>query len=266
MEEARPVILVTGGASGIGLAVAHAALALDWKVALLDVEEAKLDAARAELAAGDSVVSLPCSVTDESAVEAIVADCEDQLGPLTGLVNSAGIGLDAQALDTEVDAFRRVLEVNLLGSFIVARTVARRMADRGHGAIVNLSSVSGIQGNVGRTAYGASKGGVIAMTKVMAVEFAPLGLRVNVVAPGPVETPLVTDLHTDTMRQSWSETVPQRRYGRPDEIAQAALFLLDDARSGYITGQVLAVDGGFTSAGVLKGVDLKSRPRGEKEH
>ncbi|WP_281827195.1 SDR family NAD(P)-dependent oxidoreductase [Jannaschia rubra] len=247
-------VLITGGASGIGLATARAALAEGWSVALLDRDEGNLKAARDGLDAPDRVETLACSVTDEAGVAAAVGRCEDRLGPLSGLVNSAGIGLDAQALDTEVDDFRRVLEVNLIGTFIAARTVAARMVDRGRGAIVNIASVSGMVGNVGRTAYGASKGGIVTMTKVMAVELAPFGVRSNAVAPGPVETPLVSDMHTEAMRRSWAETIPQARYGTPEEIAQAALFLLDDARSGYVTGQVLAVDGGFTTSGILRGV------------
>ena len=98
------------------------------------------------------------------------------------------------------------------------------------------------------------------MTKVMAAELSPHGLRINAVAPGPIETPLVRDMHTPEMRQGWIDTVPQRRYGTAEEIAQATLFLLDDAKSSYITGQVLAVDGGFTTGGVLSGVALKSAP------
>ena len=265
MRAAGDVLLVTGGASGIGLATARGALALGWKVALLDRPEARPEAVCAGLDAGDRAISLPGSVTEEAEVAALVADCEARLGPVAGLVNSAGIGLDAQALDTEVADFRRVLEVNLLGSFIATRAVARRMAGRGRGAVVNIASVSGQRGNVGRTAYGASKGGLIAMTKVMAVEFAPLGLRVNAVAPGPIETPLVRDMHTEAMRRSWAATVPQRRYGTPEEVAQAALFLLDENRSGYVTGQVLAVDGGFGAAGVLEGVALAFEPGDDAE-
>ena len=153
-----------------------------------------------------------------------------------------------------------MIEINLLGSFILSKAAARRMLPRAQGAIVNIASVSGMMGNVGRTAYGASKAGVISMTKVMAAELSPHGLRINAVAPGPIETPLVRDMHTPEMRQGWIDTVPQRRYGTAEEIAQATLFLLDDAKSSYITGQVLAVDGGFTTGGVLSGVALKSAP------
>jgi NAD(P)-dependent dehydrogenase (short-subunit alcohol dehydrogenase family) len=179
-------------------------------------------------------------------VEAI----EAEFGALTGVVNSAGIGRDVPALDTSVDLFRRMLEVNLIGSFVVSREAARHMRARG-GSIVNIASVSGIKGNKGRVAYGASKGGVLTMTKVMAVELASLGIRVNAIAPGPIETPLVQEIHTPEVRAAWMTTVPQRRYGSPAEIAGAAVFLLDDRKSSYVTGQTICVDGGFTAAGII---------------
>jgi NAD(P)-dependent dehydrogenase (short-subunit alcohol dehydrogenase family) len=179
------------------------------------------------------------------------AACEAEFGPLTGVVNSAGIGRDVPALDTSVDLFRKMLEVNLIGSFVVSREVAKRMRERGAGSIVNIASVSGVMGNKGRVAYGASKGGVITMTKVMAVELASLGIRVNAIAPGPIETPLVQEVHTPEVRAAWMSTVPQRRYGLPGEIAGTAVFLLDNRKSSYITGQTICVDGGFSIAGIL---------------
>jgi NAD(P)-dependent dehydrogenase (short-subunit alcohol dehydrogenase family) len=125
------------------------------------------------------------------------------------------------------------------------------MRARGSGSIVNIASVSGVMGNKGRVAYGASKGGVITMTKVMAVELASSGIRVNAIAPGPIETPLVQEVHTPEVRAAWMTTVPQRRYGSPDEIAGAAVFLLDQRKSSYITGQTICIDGGFSIAGIL---------------
>jgi NAD(P)-dependent dehydrogenase (short-subunit alcohol dehydrogenase family) len=258
-------VLITGGASGIGFAVAQSCLELGFGVALLDRNEAALSQAQAQLAACGRVITIIASVSDEAALDAACTRTEIELGPLHGAVNSAGIGLDAQALDTELDAFRTVIEVNLLGSFALSKAVARRMLPRGCGAIVNIASVSGMTGNVGRTAYGATKAGVIAMTKVMAAELSAQGLRINAVAPGPIETPMVRDVHTADMRQAWIDTVPQRRYGTPEEIAQAVVFLLDETRSSYITGQVLAVDGGFTATGILSGVTLKSALVQERE-
>jgi NAD(P)-dependent dehydrogenase (short-subunit alcohol dehydrogenase family) len=141
--------------------------------------------------------------------------------------------------------------VNVVGSFIVARAVVRAMRESGGGAIVNIASVSGLRGNIGRTAYGASKGAVVTMTRVMAVELASAKIRVNAIAPGPVETAMVRAMHTADARRNWVNRVPQGRYGQPHEIARAAAFLLDAEQSSYVTGHVLAVDGGFLAGGLL---------------
>ncbi|WP_262271169.1 SDR family NAD(P)-dependent oxidoreductase [Microvirga yunnanensis] len=245
-------VLVTGGASGIGLAVVEAILAEGWRAIVADLEQKSLDRCREALSPANNWVRFErMDVADEEGVVRTIAACEAEFGPITGVVNSAGIGRDVPALDTSVDLFRRMLEVNLIGSFVVSREAAKRMRDRGSGSIVNIASVSGLVGNKGRVAYGASKGGVITMTKVMAVELASLGIRVNAIAPGPIETPLVQEVHTPDVRAAWMTTVPQRRYGSPDEIAGAAAFLLDPRKSSYITGQTICVDGGFSIAGIL---------------
>jgi NAD(P)-dependent dehydrogenase (short-subunit alcohol dehydrogenase family) len=248
----QQTVIVTGGASGIGLAVVEAILAEGWRAVVADLEQRNLDRCRDVLSPSNNRVRFErMNVADEDEVVRTVAACEAEFGPITGVVNSAGIGRDVPALDTSVDLFRRMLEVNLIGSFIVSREAAKLMQVRGSGSIVNIASVSGVIGNRGRVAYGASKGGVITMTKVMAVELASLGIRVNAIAPGPIETPLVQEVHTPEVRAAWMTTVPQRRYGSPDEIAGAAIFLLDQRKSSYITGQTICVDGGFSIAGIL---------------
>jgi NAD(P)-dependent dehydrogenase (short-subunit alcohol dehydrogenase family) len=227
-------ILVTGGASGIGFAIVQAIVERGWQVVVADVDPANLDQAREQLARHDKLVRFEqLNVTDEDAVVKAIARCETELGPLTGLVNSAGIGSDVACLDTTTALFRKTLEVNLIGSFVAAREAARVMRAHSRGAIVNIASVSGIRGNSGRVAYGASKAGVISMTQVMAVELASVGIRVNAIAPGPIETPLVREMHTAQARARWIDAVPQHRYGTPHEIAGAAL----------------CIDGGFTAAG-----------------
>ncbi|MET0428313.1 MAG: SDR family NAD(P)-dependent oxidoreductase [Microvirga sp.] len=248
----KQTVLVTGGASGIGRAIVDAVLAEGWNVVVADLDNANLERCRDELGSFAGRLRFePMDVADEDAVIRAVSACEDGFGPLTGVVNSAGIGRDVPSLDTSVELFRRMLEVNLIGSFVVSREAARRMRERGGGSIVNIASVSGVKGNKGRVAYGASKGGVITMTKVMAVELAPLGIRVNAIAPGPIETPLVQEVHTPQVRAAWMSTVPQRRYGLPDEVAGTAIYLLDGAKSGYVTGQTICVDGGFSIAGII---------------
>jgi NAD(P)-dependent dehydrogenase (short-subunit alcohol dehydrogenase family) len=250
----QQTILVTGGASGIGLAIVEAVLAEGWRAIVADLDQRNLDQCRDSLAApADHVRYERMNVADEDAVVRAVAACEAEFGPVTGVVNSAGIGRDVPALDTSVDLFRKMLEVNLIGSFVVSREAAKYMRPRGAGSIVNIASVSGVMGNKGRVAYGASKGGVITMTKVMAVELALLGVRVNAIAPGPIETPLVQEVHTPEVRAAWLTGVPQRRYGSPAEIAGAAVFLLDERKSSYVTGQTICVDGGFTIAGIIGG-------------
>ncbi|ACL58016.1 SDR family NAD(P)-dependent oxidoreductase [Methylobacterium nodulans] len=244
-------VLVTGGASGIGFAIVEAVLAEGWRAIVADLDQRSLDRARDAFGSRADVRLEALNVTDEEAVTRSIAACEAEFGPLTGVVNSAGIGRDVPALETSTDLFRTIVEVNLIGSFVVSREAAKRMALRGRGAILNIASVSGIMGNAGRTAYGASKGGQITMTKVMAVDLAPLGIRVNAIAPGPIETPMAQEMHTEQTRGAWLSTVPQRRYGTPAEIAAAAIFLLDEQKSSFITGQTLCVDGGFTVAGII---------------
>ncbi len=248
----QETVFVTGGASGIGLAIVEAALKEGWRAIIADLDQRSLDQCREALGQSDDRARFEqLNVADEDAVVQCVARCEAEYGPITGLVNSAGIGSDVPAIETSAALFRKILEVNLIGSFVISREIARRMRERGSGSIINIASVSGIKGNAGRVAYGASKGGVITMTQVMAVELAPMGIRVNAIAPGPIETPLVREMHTDKVRAEWMRTVPQRRYGQPSEIAGAAIFLLDDARSSFVTGQTICVDGGFTAAGLM---------------
>lgn len=245
------VTVITGGASGIGLAATRMLLARGWRVAILDLEGKALAEARMAFADEPRVRIDAANVTDEPAVEALLATIDAEHGPISGVVNSAGIAADIHALETPVDLFRKILDVNVIGSFIVARGAARLMATRKRGAIVNIASISGLRGSKGRVAYGTSKGAVITMTQVLANDLAKHGIRVNAIAPGPVETPMVKALHSDADRKLWMTFVPMRRYAEPDEIASVIAFLLDETQSGYVTGEVIAVDGGFRGAGII---------------
>jgi NAD(P)-dependent dehydrogenase (short-subunit alcohol dehydrogenase family) len=243
--------LVTGAASGIGLAAAENLLEIGWRVAFADRDERGLARLERKYRTRKDVLVLDLDVTSEPAVSSAVAKVFKTFGRLDGVVNSAGIAADVHALATTAEQFRRILDVNVIGSFLVAREGARVMVERGGGAIVNIASVSGLRGGKGRTAYGASKGAVIVMTQAMANDLATSGVRVNAVAPGPVETAMIKRLHTAQDRALWASHVPMRRYGHPGEIASVIAFLLDTEASSYVTGEVIAVDGGFRGAGVI---------------
>ncbi len=252
MTEREKTVLISGGASGIGKAIAEAVLSEGWHAVAADLSSDNLGRCRQDLSGfGERLVCAELDVTDEAAVGALIDGLERDGRPLTGVVNSAGIGEEIPALDTPASVFRKILDVNLIGSFVVAREAAKRMMARGCGSIVNIASVSGMVGNAGRLAYGASKAGVINATKVMAVEWAKTGVRVNAIAPGPVETPLVADMHSKAARRAWVTRVPKGRYATPEEMAGTAIFLLDDSKSRYVTGQTIAVDGGMSTAGLM---------------
>ena len=243
--------IVTGGASGIGLATVERLLGGGWRVGALDRDEAALKRL-ADSHKGKPLRTAKLDVTDEPAAEATVKGIAQAFGRLDGVVNSAGIGLDSPVLDTTVEQFRKVLDINVTGTFIVGRAAARIMKQQGSGAIVNIASIAGMRGSKGRAAYGASKGAVATLTQVMAVDLARHGIRVNAVAPGPVDTPLVQAIHTPQVRRAYLHHTPMRRYATADEIASAILFLLDGAQSSYVTGTILPVDGGFSGAGMME--------------
>jgi NAD(P)-dependent dehydrogenase (short-subunit alcohol dehydrogenase family) len=250
----QKVALVTGAARGIGLAVAKRFLAEGWRVALLDIEgellSKSMEALAAEaLAAPGDTLALPCDVSDARAVAGAIAEIDGQFGRLDALVNNAGIAVFAPILETSEDDWSRILAVNLTGPFLCTKAAAPLMREHGGGAIVNITSISAVRASTLRSAYGTSKAGLAHLTKQLAVELASLGIRVNAVAPGPVETAMAKAVHTREIRADYHDAIPLNRYGLEEELAEAVFFLCSD-RASYITGQILAVDGGFDAAGI----------------
>ncbi len=248
-SEPQKVALVTGAARGIGLATAKRFLADGWCVALLDIDGDNLKKAFAALAKPEMTMALECDVADPEAVARAFELVATRFGRLDALVNNAGIAIFKPILDVTYADWSRVLAVNLTGPFLCTQAAAPLMRDTGGGAIVNITSISGLRASTLRTAYGTSKAGLAHLTKQQAVELAALGIRVNAVAPGPVDTAMAKAVHTPEIRADYHDHMPLNRYGLEEELAET-IFFLCSSRASYITGQVIAVDGGFDSTGI----------------
>jgi NAD(P)-dependent dehydrogenase (short-subunit alcohol dehydrogenase family) len=248
-SSSQKVALVTGAARGIGLAVAKRFLSEGWRVALLDIENELLQAALAGLANADGTLALHCDVSDKKAVASAFTEVERRFGRLDALVNNAGIAVFAPLMELSDDDWNRVLAVNLTGPFLCTRAAVPLMREHGGGAIVNITSISALRASTLRAAYGTSKAGLAHLTKQLAVELALLGIRVNGVAPGPVDTAMAKAVHTPEIRADYHDTIPLNRYGLEEELAEAVFFLSSE-RASYITGQILSVDGGFEATGI----------------
>lgn len=239
MQLAGKIAVVTGGARGIGAACVARLQAAGARVAMLDRSTADAIPPHDHFGL--------CDVADEASVEAAFAAIRHALGPVDVLVNSAGLTVRSRAIDLTAADFAHVVAVNLTGTFLCAREAVRQMSGRG-GTIVNIASVMGFSGGLfPNAAYQASKGGVVNLTRALAVEWAPLGIRVNAVAPTYVETDLTRGLLGDpTATARIVDATPMRRLASPAEVAEAVLFLASPA-SAMTTGHSLAVDGGFLS-------------------
>ena len=248
-HSADKVALVTGAARGIGLATAKRFLAEGWRVALLDIEDKLLQGAVAALACPDRTLALSCDVADSAAVASAIETLSSRFGRLDALVNNAGVAVFTPLLETTDADWSRVLAVNLTGPFLCTKAAVPLMRAHGGGAVVNITSISGLRASTLRSAYGTSNAGLAHLTKQLAVELASFNIRVNGVAPGPVDTAMAKAVHSADIRADYHDAIPLNRYGLEEELAEA-IFFLSCERSSYITGQILAVDGGFDAAGI----------------
>lgn len=248
MTKETKVALVTGAARGIGRATAKKFLAEGWCVALLDIDNDTLSKTHAALATPETALALHCDVSDADGVAKSVARVGERFGRLDALVNNAGIAIFRPLLETTLEDWSRTLAVNLTGPFICTQAAVPLMRETG-GSIVNITSISSLRASTLRVAYGTSKAALAHLTKQQAVELGALGIRVNAVAPGPVDTAMAKAVHTPEIRADYHDTIPLNRYGLEEELAEAIFFLCSE-RAGYITGQMLSVDGGFEATGI----------------
>jgi len=229
------VAVVTGAASGIGAACARRLAEDGAVVATLDI-------------VGD--VDHRIDVRDEPGVQRVMAEVVTEHGRLDVLVNAAGVAGGGPVHLLEADEWDRVMDVNLKGTFIVDKYAARHMLERGSGSIINIASIEGLEGTEGGTVYNSSKGGVVILTKSMAIDYGRRGIRVNCICPGGITTPLLEDIINAEGMEAYHDTLLERhvlgRFGAPSEIAAAASFLASDDAS-FVTGHALVVDGGFTA-------------------
>lgn len=248
-NSSSPVAVVTGGARGIGLAIGQWFLSNGYRVALLDIDAATLMPAAARLQDADRVLAVHCDVSDPAQVQSAIARVDTRFGRIDSLVNNAGVAVFKPIGETTFEEWRRVLATNLDGAFLCTQACTPVMIRSGGGSIVNIASISGLRASTLRVAYGTSKAALIHLTKQQAVELGTVGIRVNAIAPGPVETEMAKLVHSVAIRSDYHDVIPLERYGTPEEIASATGFLCSQAAS-YVNGQVLAVDGGFDAAGV----------------
>lgn len=260
MNQEKRTAVVTGAAQGIGRRVAEVLTERGYRLALNDLRR-PVETIHSIQSRGGEAITHVGDVTDESVVEALVRSVYDTWGRTDALVNNAGISFIAPAESTSVGDYRRVLEVNLVAPFLLAKAFGAKMLAAGRGGIINVASVAGLVGIADRAAYNASKHGLIGLTRTLAAEWGARGVRVNAVCPGWVKTEMdVADQaaggYTDA---DITGRVPMGRFATPDDISFAIAFLADERESGFITGHALTVDGGWTTDGSWESLRKRHR-------
>jgi len=239
------VAIVTGAARGIGLATTRQFLTKGWRVAMVDWDGDELALSAESL---ENVITLTYDISQTQDVARIVSQTLDTFGQIDALVNNAGIADFGPIEQTDFERWRKVMSINLDGTFLMSEAATEALK-KTKGAIVNIGSISGLRASTLRVAYGTSKAAVIHLTKQQAAELGEYGIRANCVCPGPVRTKLAMAVHTQDIIDSYHDAIPLNRYGSEDEIASVITFLCSSEAS-YVTGQIIASDGGFESTGV----------------
>ncbi|MBS9522733.1 SDR family oxidoreductase [Litoribacter alkaliphilus] len=243
MNETPKVAIVTGGASGLGLATAKKYTSSGIKTIIIGRDKEKLKMAKEEL--GDLAHTISFDLNDIDQIPSLVQDIKNEFGKVDILVNNAGINLKKEMLEVSAEEFGKVLHMNVLSVFVLSREVSKIMVDQGKGSIINISSMAAKYGIPKVIAYTASKAAIEGMTKAMAVELSPLGIRVNCVAPGFIETAMSTKAFKDEpqRKEKILSRTPMRKLGQPEDIAEA-VYYFSNGSADFVTGAVLVVDGG----------------------
>nr|WP_319386643.1 SDR family oxidoreductase [uncultured Roseibium sp.] len=237
--------LVTGAARGIGLATSRLMIERGWQVAMLDRDTEELAKVSADL---QHAAPFYCDVSIQSDVDETIPAILERFGRLDAVVNNAGVAQFGPIEDTDFETWRTVMDTNLDGVFLVSQAAVPALKDT-RGSIVNIASISGLRASTLRVAYGTSKAAVIHLTKQQAAELGEFGVRVNCVCPGPVRTKLAMAVHSQDIIDAYHDAIPLNRYGSESEIAEVIEFLCSE-RASYVTGQIIASDGGFESTGI----------------